>query len=260
MILLYLILYSLINIVSSMDFKNYKSGVNSINWSENIRYTSDEVLIPDTVYEVQKILKSNRFKNLKAFGTRHCFNKIADTRDFKSGKKLGTTAHISLEKFQWTKFGKAIVKGMESSGEQPVVTFGAGLTYSKLIEAVAAQNLAIENLPSLPHINVVGSMITGTHGSGHKYQTHTNNVISFNIVFPDGKLRTLTKDGTPHFESYLYNFGGMGVITEMTMRLVPTFMVSKSIYQNLQWNVLFDPENFDTIMHRQDFLSFFCTW
>ena len=124
------------------------------------------------------------------------------------------------------------------------------MTYSKLIAVVAANNLAIENLPSLPHINVVGSMITGTHGSGHKYQILTNNVLAFDIVFPDGTLKTLTKDGTPHFENYLYNFGGLGVITSMTMRLVPSFMVSKSIYHNLQWDVLFDPDNFDTIMHR----------
>lgn len=85
-------------------------------------------------------------------------------------------------------------------------------------------------------------------------------MLAFDLVFPDGKLKTLTKDGTPDFEHYLYNFGGLGVVTTMTMRLVPTFMVSKSIYHNLQWDVLFDPENFDTIMHRQDFLSFFCNW
>lgn len=35
-----------------MEFKNHKSKVNSVNWSENIRYSSDEVLIPDTVHEV----------------------------------------------------------------------------------------------------------------------------------------------------------------------------------------------------------------
>lgn len=106
---------------------------------------------------------------MKVIGTRHCFNKIADTYAYPQGQKPGTTAHISLEKFMWATFDKAIIKGMESSGEQPTVTFGAGFTYSKLIEVVAAKNLAIANLPSLPHINVVGSMITGTHGSGHKY-------------------------------------------------------------------------------------------
>ena len=102
-----------------------------------------------------------------------------------------------------------------------------------------AKGLAIENLPSLPHINVVGSMITATHGSGHKYQIFANNILDFDIVFADGTLKTLSRENTPHFGNYLLNFGGLGVITSMTMRLVPTFMVSKSIYQNLQWDVLF---------------------
>lgn len=103
-------------------------------------------------------------------------------------------------------------------------------------------------------------MITGTHGSGHKYQTFPNNVIGLDIVFPDGTLKSLSIDSTPHFKNYLISFGGLGVITSMTMRLVSTFMVSKSIYQNLQWDVLFHKDNFDDIMHRHDFLSFFCTW
>ena len=46
------------------------------------------------------------------------------------------------------------------------VTFGAGVTYTDLIEALKAEHMAIANLPSLPHINVVGSIMTGTHGSG----------------------------------------------------------------------------------------------
>ena len=75
---------------------------------------------------------------MKVYGTRHCFNKTADTRAYPEGQKLGTTAHICLEKFTSTLFSKAVIKGMESSGEQPIVTFGAGLTYSKLIKAVDA--------------------------------------------------------------------------------------------------------------------------
>lgn len=82
MFIIILILINLKVIADSMDFKNYKSDKYSKNWSENISYSSDEVLLPETVHEVQKILKSNRYKNFKVFGTRHCFNKIADTREY----------------------------------------------------------------------------------------------------------------------------------------------------------------------------------
>ena len=51
------------------------------NWSENIQYTSTHILVPETVSEVQKIVKSKDYRYLKVIGTRHCFNTIADTRD-----------------------------------------------------------------------------------------------------------------------------------------------------------------------------------
>jgi xylitol oxidase len=76
-------------------------------------------------------------------------------------------------------------------------------------------------------------MITGTHGSGHKYKSHSASVLDFEMVFPDGNLKTLIKDKTPHFYSYLHSFGGLGVITKMTMYLVPKFMVNKAIYSDL---------------------------
>jgi len=146
-----------------------------------------------------------------------------------------------------------------TSANEPVVRFEPGITYSKLIKAVAEQpDLAIQNLPSLPHINVVGSMITATHGSGHKYQILTSRVTEFDIVYADGTLRTLNHKSSPDFWNHLINFGAIGVITSMTMKLEPKFMVNKSIYQDLKWDRLFS--NFDDVMHRQDFLSFFTTW
>ena len=229
------------------------------NWSENVTYTSDVVLFPSSTFELQQIVKDAQYSKLKVIGTRHCFNTIADT-GHKTGSNTGKTGHICLENMTSAYFDKVVIIGEEDQGPQAVVTFEAGMTYSRLIDIVDAEGLAIQNLPSLPHINVVGSMITGTHGSGHNYTSLTTQVVAFDIVFPNGKLESLSKQTTADFTNYLINFGGLGVITSMTIRLVPTFMVCKSIYENLKWDILFDKKNFDTIMHHQDFLSFFCTW
>ncbi|XP_066928285.1 alditol oxidase-like [Clytia hemisphaerica] len=236
-----------------------RSDLYAKNWSENVTYTSDIVLFPNNTPELQRIIKDVRYAKLKVIGTRHCFNTIADT-GHNTDLETGETAHICLENMTLTYFDKVVIGGEEDLGLQPVVTFGAGMTYSKLIDIVDAEGFAIQNLPSLPHINVVGSMITGTHGSGHKYQILTTQVVAFDMVFANGKLESLSKPTTPDFTNYLINFGGLGVITSMTIKLVPTFMVSKSIYKNLKWDILFDKNYFDNIMHHQDFLSCFCTW
>lgn len=92
-------------------------------------------------------MKQPKYKHVKVQGSGHTFGDIADTVD--------GGVFISLNKFKEVKVNKQ------------EVTFGAGITYSELIRAVDDFGMALPNLPSLPHINVVGSMITATHGSGY---------------------------------------------------------------------------------------------
>ena len=66
------------------------------------------------------------------------------------------------------------------------------------------------------------------------------------MVFADGTLKTLNRENCKDFDSYLINFGGLGVVTAMAIKVEPKFMVFKSIYQDLEWDTLF--ANFDEIM------------
>mmetsp|Transcript_9651 Transcript_9651/g.16213 ORF Transcript_9651/g.16213 Transcript_9651/m.16213 type:complete len:115 (-) Transcript_9651:969-1313(-) len=106
-----------------------------------------------------------------------------------------------------------VIPGEEKKGPQPIVTFGAGHTYSQLINVVDREGYAIENLPSLPHINVVGSMLTITHGSGHNHQILAALIVEFDMVMADGTLKTFKKGETPFFDHYLLHYGGIGIVT-----------------------------------------------
>ena len=88
---------------------------------------------------------------MKVQGTGHTFNLISDSQ----GGPVDSV-FISLVNFKEVEVGETQVH------------FGSGITYSELIRYVDAAGKALPNLPSLPHINVVGSMITATHGSGFK--------------------------------------------------------------------------------------------
>ena len=99
--------------------------------------------------EIQAILRDPSVKNVKVQGSGHTFNHIADSQGPDS-------VFISLSNFKDVEVGETQVH------------FGSGITYSELIRHVDAAGKALPNLPSLPHINVVGSMITATHGSGFK--------------------------------------------------------------------------------------------
>jgi len=217
------------------------------------------VICPHNIHDVQKICKDKQYANIKTIGTRHCFNTIADTRNYTDlSTKKGKTVHICTENLKTLHFNEELIKGEE--WKVPTITFGSGHTYSTLLKPIDNAGYAIENLPSLPHLNVVGSMITATHGSGHKYQILPNLVVGMDIVFPDGVMKSLHINTTPDFKHYILNFGALGVITSMTIKLLPKYKIFKSIYHDLKWDVLFDKKNFHDIMHRQDYLSFFTNW
>ena len=151
-------------------------------------------------------------KHVKAQGSGHTFNLIADT--FKDG------VIVSLINFK------------DIEVEDRVVHFGAGVTYSELIAALVKKQRALRNVPSLPHINVVGGMMTATHGAGYHQPIQAEHVVAFDVVHADGSLSQLHRDRDADvFWYYLHNLGAsLGIITRMTISIEPEFKIYKAIY------------------------------
>lgn len=186
------------------------------------------------------ILRNPDIKNLKVQGSGHTFNEIADTVEGGALLSLVNMKDITV-----------------TEGE---ISFGAGCIYYDLIKAADASNQAIPNLPSLPHINVVGSMVTTTHGSGHNQPMMVAHVTNYDIVFADGTLKTMYKDVDPNFYYYIHSFGGVGIISRMSLRLIPRFNVFKAIYKNLSWDSIKADAAFDALEFGSDYLSLFNDW
>jgi xylitol oxidase len=135
------------------------------------------------------------------------------------------------------------------------VHFGAGVAFKDIMAKVHSEGFGLVNLPSWPHMNVAGSVSTGTHGSGHMLPQHGEDVTRMEIVTPKGEVLKLIKGKTPNFSSYIMNFGGIGVITSMSMRILPTYNIRKSIYKDLKWDVFF--KNYDAVMESSYNLALF---
>jgi xylitol oxidase len=116
-------------------------------------------------------------------GSGHTFNHIADTNT--------NGVFVSLVKM------KDVVVG------ENTVTFGAGCIYADLLKVVDQAGKALPNLPSLPHINIVGSVVTGTHGSGYNQPMLVSHAQSIEMVFADGSVRTINKSEDPNFYYYI---------------------------------------------------------
>lgn len=207
------------------------------NWAGNYTYSTDRVHQPKSVEDVQKIVKSGA--KLKALGARHSFNSIADT----------TGDQISLLNFT----------GMSIDPAAKTVTVGAGVTYGHLAPYLQSHGYALHNLASLPHISVVGACATGTHGSGNKNGNLSTAVAGVKFVSGSGEVTTLSKqhDGE-RFEAAVVGLGALGVITEITLALQPTFDVRQVVYENLPFSEL--QHHLDEIFGSAYSVSLFTDW
>ncbi len=207
------------------------------NWAGNITYGTDDVRMPATVDEVRATVKS--LDHLRALGSRHSFNPIADSN-----------AHqVSLQHLD----------SIEIDERAGTATVGAGIKYGQLAPVIDAKGFALHNLASLPHISVAGAIATATHGSGIHNGNLATAVEALELVTANGELVHLSraKDGEK-FPGAVVGLGAVGVATRVTLKLLPTYQVAQSVYQNLSFDHLKD--NFDTIFGSGYSVSLFTDW
>ncbi len=208
------------------------------NWAGNLTYSTGNVFYPTTVAEVQQLVKKH--SKLKALGTRHCFNTIADSKD-----NLLSTSKMN--------------KVVSIDAKEHTVTVEGGIKYGELAPYLHAKGYALHNLASLPHISVGGSITTATHGSGVKNGNLASAVRGLEVVIADGSIVHLTKaaDGEK-FNAAVVGLGAIGVITKVTLAIQPTYMVRQNVFIGLPMARLKD--NFEKIMSAGYSVSLFYDW
>ena len=206
------------------------------NWSKNVDFNDRAFLQPESLVELQELVRSNQ--KIRARGTAHCFNEIANTSSYA----------INLAK---------MLRVIEVNAETKSVKVSSGLTYGELAPALHNQGWALSNLASLPHISIAGSISTGTHGSGIKNQNLANQVLSLDIVTAEGELRHIDR-ANPAFNALVVGLGLGGSVYQYELKIEPTFQIRQVIYQEIPLDVL--QRNFDQIMGTAYSVSYFTDW
>ncbi len=207
------------------------------NWAGSYHFNTDHVAQPVTVEDVQRAVRT--LPSVRALGTRHSFNGIADS----------TAAQIST-------LG---VRGFQLDPQARTVTVGAGVKYGDLAVELDRAGFALANLASLPHISVGGSIATATHGSGLRNGNLATAVNALEFVAADGTVHTLTRarDGDL-FHGAVVGLGSLGVVTRITLDVEPTYNMSQVVYQNLNFDEL--EHNFEAVMGTAYSVSLFTNW
>ena len=208
------------------------------NWAGNFRYHAARVHHPASVADVQTLVAGAR--TVKALGTRHSFNAVADT----------TGDLVVLDQLDR-------VIGIDAG--RTSVTVEGGIGYGALSQYLANEGLALHNLASLPHIAVAGACATGTHGSGDRNANLATAVSAIEFVTADGSLHTLTRDRDgATFRGAVVALGALGVVTRLTLDVRPTFEIAQYVYEHLPLAEL--EAELDGVLSSAYSVSVFTTW
>ena len=208
------------------------------NWAGNLAYSASRLLEPRSVEELQSIVRSS--DRLRALGSRHSFNDIADTDG-------DLVAMASMPRV------------LEIDRAASTITVDGGVRYGDLARPLHEAGLALHNLASLPHISVAGACATGTHGSGTRLGSLATAVTALELVRPDGELVTLSRADDPDtFPGAVVSLGALGIVTRMTLSVEPIYEVRQDVYEDLDLAVF--AERFEELASMADSVSFFTEW
>ncbi|MBI1227940.1 MAG: FAD-binding protein [Bacteroidetes bacterium] len=208
------------------------------NWAGNYQYKAENLYAPNNVEELQALVK--KLGKQKALGSTHCFNNIADS-------PLNQISTANLNK----------VVAIDENAK--TLTVEGGARYGQIAPALDQKGFALHNLASLPHISVAGACATGTHGSGVKNGNLASPVRAIEMVTPSGEIVNLSreKDGDT-FNGVVVGLGALGIVTKLTLDLLPSFQVRQDLFQDLPLESMKD--HFDEIMASGYSVSLFTDW
>jgi xylitol oxidase len=208
------------------------------NWAGNLTYCAERLYHPETIAELQDIVRRSR--KLRALGSRHSFNTIADcTEDLVSLARLPQTVAVDAQ--------------------HKAATTSGGMTYGALSLELHRAGVALHNMASLPHISVAGAVATATHGSGDDNGNLATAVSALELITSDGVVVTLSRAAHGDmFKGAVVGLGALGVVTKLTLDVQPAFAVQQEVYERLPVAQL--DADFVAIMSGAYSVSLFTDW
>ena len=175
------------------------------NWARNQTSVPAEVRTPASVDEVVRAVREATAtgRRLRMIGTGHSFTGVA------------LTDGVLLRPDRLT--------GVRSWHDDRVTVF-AGTPLRALNELLDARGLALANMGDITEQTVAGAIQTGTHGTGRDTGGLADQVTALEMVLADGRVTT-AMPGEDLFDAARVGLGALGVLTAVTLRVEPAFLL-----------------------------------
>lgn len=183
------------------------------NWYGDIQCYEGAALAPRSEAEVVAILRDERYPSpVRPMGSRHSVTGCMAARAPGDGQRWGTALDM-------TQMRGAIRVDREAG----TLTVPAGRTFFDVAHELRDDHdLQFRVNTELGTLTMGAAACGGTKDSSFpgEFGQVCSDVVALRLATPDGKVRTL-KAGDPDFDAVRGSYGLLGVVTEVTFRVVP---------------------------------------
>ncbi|MGW4931247.1 D-arabinono-1,4-lactone oxidase [Agromyces sp. NPDC004153] len=185
------------------------SGATWRNWARTESVRPLRVERPATAGAVQRAVTAAAASGLrvKPVGSGHSFTGIAVAPD------------VQLDLTDLS----GVVDADVATGR---VTLAAGTRLHQLPELLAPYGLAMPNMGDVDRQTISGATSTGTHGTGLGFGGLATQIVAAKLVTGTGELLTVSEAERPELlPAVRLGLGALGVLVEVTLQLVPRFVL-----------------------------------
>lgn len=185
------------------------------NWSAIEECKPSSLQTPGNEAEILQLLQSTQGP-LRCVGSGHSFSAL-----------VPTTGHlISLDKLA----GIVNNSNPSNASNASTISVRAGTRLAQFSRQLDERKLALRNLPDIDQQTIAGALATATHGTGADLPALHADVLEMRIVAPNGKVFECNRNAPQLLEAARVSLGCLGVVSEVTMRVVPAFNLQRKVW------------------------------
>lgn len=179
------------------------------NWGRSESVRPQRVERPASVEAVQRSVEAagRNGMTVKPIGAGHSFSGIA----------VAPGVLLELEDLSGI---------VEVDRERRRVRLRAGTRLHQIPHLLAPYGLAMQNLGDIDRQSISGAISTGTHGTGARFGGIATQIVGATLVTASGELLTIDEtQNTELLPAVAPGLGALGVLVDVTVQCVPTFVL-----------------------------------
>ena len=208
------------------------------NWAGNQQSKPVRIERPASESDVVEIIRQavlNK-QRVKVVGSGHSFTGIA----------VPDEVMIDLTRLNQ-------VRSVDHSGG--LITVQAGIVLSDLNAQLELHQLSMPNLGDVTYQTLAGALSTSTHGTGLQRTGLAAQIRAFKMVSAAGEVLVCSPlENAEIFHCGRVSLGALGVITEVTLNVVPAFNL-RAVEQPMRISDVLD--NYSQLIEENDFFEFY---